>query len=296
MAVFRTQKKDNYTVMSNQHLQDKSLSLKAKGLLSLMLSLPETWEYTLQGLAAICKDGISSVTSAIQELEEAGYLVRQRTRTMSGRLGNIEYFIYEETQNNGCDNNQDKKIAPLSHIPKNIKPKYEKPTQVKHPQSNTKILNTKELNTNQSIYQETAIEQDSYDENEVDVTDEMENITIYEDLVKENIAFDNLCHDNPLRKDEIHGITALITETVCSQGGTIRVGKQNYPAQVVKSKFLKLNHDHVQYVMESLKNTTTKIKNIRAYLLTSLFNAVATMGTYYSTQANHDLHPNFYAI
>ncbi|MEG1097181.1 MAG: DUF6017 domain-containing protein, partial [Clostridiales bacterium] len=256
MAVFRTQKKDNYTVMSNQHLQDKSLSLKAKGLLSLMLSLPETWEYTLQGLAAICKDGISSVTSAIQELEEAGYLVRQRTRTISGRLGNIEYFIYEETQNNGCDNNQDKKIAPLSHIPKNIKPKYEKPTQVKHPQSNTKILNTKELNTNQSIYQETAVEQDSYDENEVDVTDEMdemENIAIYEDLVKENIAFDNLCHDNPLRKDEIHGITALITETVCSQGGTIRVGKQNYPAQVVKSKFLKLNHDHVQYVMESLK-------------------------------------------
>ena len=87
MAVFRIEKTRDYTVMSNHHLRDKSLSLKAKGLLSLMLSLPEEWDYTTKGLARICKDGVDSICAGVRELEEHGYVIRQRVRNPNGQLG-----------------------------------------------------------------------------------------------------------------------------------------------------------------------------------------------------------------
>ena len=93
MAVFRIEKTRDYTVMSNYHLRDMSLSLKAKGLLSLMLSLPENWDYTMKGLARICKDGIDSISGGIRELEAHGYLIRARVRGANGQLGSIEYTI-----------------------------------------------------------------------------------------------------------------------------------------------------------------------------------------------------------
>ena len=96
MAVFRIEKIRDYTVMSNHHLRDKSLSLKAKGLLSLMLSLPEEWDYTTKGLARICKDGVDSICAGVRELEEHGYVIRQRVRNPNGQLGAIEYTILEQ--------------------------------------------------------------------------------------------------------------------------------------------------------------------------------------------------------
>ena len=96
MAVFRIEKTRDYTVMSNYHLRDMSLSLKAKGLLSLMLSLPENWDYTIKGLARICKDGIDSISGGIRELEAHGYLIRSRVRSANGQLGSIEYTILEQ--------------------------------------------------------------------------------------------------------------------------------------------------------------------------------------------------------
>ena len=98
MAVFRVEKTKNYTVMANHHLRDKSLSLKAKGLLSLMLSLPEDWDYTTKGLAQICRDGVDSIRSAVQELEQRGYVVRNRVRNGKGQLGEMEYTIFEQPQ------------------------------------------------------------------------------------------------------------------------------------------------------------------------------------------------------
>ena len=96
MAVFRINKTRDYTVMSNHHLRNTELSLKAKGLLSLMLSLPENWDYTTKGLAAICKDGIDSISSCIRELEKHGYIIRERMRNEKGQLTTIEYTILEQ--------------------------------------------------------------------------------------------------------------------------------------------------------------------------------------------------------
>ena len=95
MAVFRVEKTRDYTVMANHHLKNKALSLKAKGLLSIMLSLPETWNYTTRGLAAICREGVDSISSTLRELEKAGYVVRYRLRDERGRITDTEYVIYE---------------------------------------------------------------------------------------------------------------------------------------------------------------------------------------------------------
>ena len=98
MAIFHVKKNTNYTVMSNHHLRDKSLSLKAKGLLSQILSLPEEWDYNLQGLAYINREQIDAIRQAVHELEQAGYIVRVRERDNRGRLRGAEYTIYEEPQ------------------------------------------------------------------------------------------------------------------------------------------------------------------------------------------------------
>ena len=90
MAVFRVQKTQNYTIMSNHHLRNKALSLKAKGLLSLMLSLPEDWDYTTRGLASICKEGVDSVCATVRELEAAGYIIRRRIRDKNGQMRGMD--------------------------------------------------------------------------------------------------------------------------------------------------------------------------------------------------------------
>ena len=145
MAVFRVEKTKDFTVMSNYHLRDVELSLKAKGLLSLMLSLPEDWDYTTKGLARICKDGVDSITSALKELENHGYLTRQRTRYENGRLGDITYTIHEKPVGQ-----KEKEELPEQEKPEQEKPKRENPRQVNLKQAEPEQGNPAQLNTEQS--------------------------------------------------------------------------------------------------------------------------------------------------
>ena len=137
MAVFRVQKTQNYTIMSNHHLRNKALSLKAKGLLSLMLSLPEDWDYTTRGLASICKEGVDSVCATVRELEAAGYIIRRRIRDKNGQMRGMEYTVLEQPQ----PPEQDK---PSCAQPKQAEPKREKPVQENPAQLNTKEINKEE--------------------------------------------------------------------------------------------------------------------------------------------------------
>jgi len=135
MAVFRIEKTRDYTVMSNYHLRDRSLSLKAKGLLSLMLSLPEDWDYTMKGLARICKDGIDSISGGIRELESHGYLVRARVRNENGQLGSIEYTILEQPKE-PAQTPAPIREKPIRENPIQVKPRYrhrERRTEPKYP-------------------------------------------------------------------------------------------------------------------------------------------------------------------
>ena len=150
MAVFRIEKNRDYTVMSNHHLRDKSLSLKAKGLLSLMLSLPEEWDYTTKGLARICKDGVDSICAGVRELEEHGYVIRQRVRNANGQLGAIEYTILEQPRPPEPKPGKPERENPVLDNPEQASPVLGDPEQ-----ENPAQLNTKESSKDKSkkIYQ-----------------------------------------------------------------------------------------------------------------------------------------------
>ena len=120
MAVFRVERTRDYTVMSNHHLKNAELSLKAKGLLSVILSLPEDWNYTTRGLTSLSKDGVDSVGKALRELELEGYIIRRTLRNEKGRISDTEYTIYENPQKTaGCVPN---KIHPNTGKPHTEKP------------------------------------------------------------------------------------------------------------------------------------------------------------------------------
>ena len=121
MAVFRIEKNANYTVMSNYHLKERELTLKAKGLLSIMLSLPDEWDYSINGLVAICKENKTAITSALKELKTFGYLIIQR-KHYNGRY-EWEYVIYEKPFSSSKKEEKPKEEP----IPKKEEQKEEKP-------------------------------------------------------------------------------------------------------------------------------------------------------------------------
>ena len=142
MAVFRVEKSTDYTVMSNYHFKDRNLSLKAKGLLSMMLSLPEEWDYSAAGLVKLSKDGRDSVNSALKELETAGYLTRRQVVNSRGQFDGYEYFVYEHPVEVIEENPR-----PMQENPIQEKPIQENPLSGNLPQLNTNTSNTKESNT-----------------------------------------------------------------------------------------------------------------------------------------------------
>ena len=137
MAVFRIERTRDYTVMSNHHLRNANLSLKAKGLLSMMLSLPEDWNYTTRGLAKICKEGVDAIGAALRELEAAGYIVRHKLRDRQGRISDTEYVIYEQPQPKNPDTPQPDMASPDTENPDMVKPDTEKPAELNIEKSNT---------------------------------------------------------------------------------------------------------------------------------------------------------------
>lgn len=141
MPVIRVRKDANYTTMSNYHLRDKTLSLKAKGLLSMFLSLPNDWTYSVRGLASISKEGRDGILSGLKELESAGYLERRRIRDERGRLGDSEYSIFETPMlRQSCLDSE----SPMQEIPMQANPRQAIPVQGKPPQLNIE-LSKKEL-------------------------------------------------------------------------------------------------------------------------------------------------------
>ena len=132
MAVFRIERTRDYTVMSNHHLRNANLSLKAKGLLSMMLSLPEDWNYTTRGLAKICKEGVDAIGAALRELEAAGYIVRHKLRDRQGRISDTEYVIYEQPQPKNPDTPQPDMASPDTENPDMDKTGYGKARRIKY--------------------------------------------------------------------------------------------------------------------------------------------------------------------
>ena len=302
MAVFRVERNAGYTVMSNHHLRNKNLTLKAKGLLSQMLSLPEDWDFTLAGLSYINREKIDAIREAIRELEKAGYIVRSRERDEKGRLRGADYVIYEQPQQPTSD-------LPTLENPTLDNPTLEKPTLENPTQINKDILNTNLPKKDKSITDLTNTDSipilspypSPFGEDAAEPTERKGKeaatesaVEIYREIIKDNIDYDILLHDNKYDKDRIDEILDLILETVCTARKTLRIAGDDYPAELVKSKFLKLNSSHIEFVLDCMKQNTTKVRNIKQYLRAVLFNAPSTIDNYYTGLVAHDMAAGYF--
>ena len=270
--------------MSNYHLRDPNLSNKARGLLSTMLSLPDNWDYTTRGLARICKDGVDGITAQLKELEQYGYLVRHRIRDSNGRITDMEYIIYERPHTASPDTEKPDMVKPDMALPR-----LETPAQINIDKRSTEEINNDSVNTHSFFSDDTrpsvlaALETKRKEANFRDMDE-------YREIIKENIDYDILLSDMPYDHDRLEEILELIVETVCSTKKYIRVAGTDYPAEVVRSRLLKLDAEHIRFVFDCLKENTTKIRNIKQYLLTTLYNAPTTIGNYYSALVQHDMY------
>ena len=288
MAVFRIERTRDYTVMSNHHLRNGKLSLKAKGLLSMMLSLPEDWNYTTRGLAAICKEGVDAIGGALRELEAAGYIVRHQLRDRQGRISDTEYVIYEQPQPKNPDTPQPDTASPDTENPDMEKPDTEKPAELNIEKSNTQKSITDGSSTDSIPFREPAAARppERKGRDAMSVT-EIEN---YRELILENIEYDCLKQRYPLYLDDLNEIVELLVETVCAKRKTTRISGADFPHEIVRSRFLKLDSSHIEFVMDCLQKNTTQVHNIKQYLLAVLFNAPTTMNNHYTSLVNHDMH------
>ena len=289
MAVFRIERTRDYTVMSNHHLRNGKLSLKAKGLLSMMLSLPEDWNYTTRGLAKICKEGVDAIGGALRELETAGYIVRHQLRDRQGRISDTEYVIYEQPQPKNPDTPQPDTASPDTGNPDMDKPDTEKPAELNIEKSNTQKSITDGLSSTDSIpFRETAAARppERKGRDAMSVT-EIEN---YRELILENIEYDCLKQRYPLYLDDLNEIVELLVETVCAKRKTTRISGADFPHEIVRSRFLKLDSSHIEFVMDCMQKNTTQVRNMKQYLLAVLFNAPTTMNNHFTSLVNHDMH------
>ena len=275
MAVYRVNKNRGYTVMANFHLRDKNLSLKAVGLLSKMLSFNDGWQFSTRGLSAICKEGPDAILSALRELENYGYLVRHQARDEKGLMSSMVFEIYEKPQ----------EVLPEAGNPYTENPDADNPVTEK-PYTG----NPAQRNTDQVITEKTNTSLNNYQSINLDGMDRMDERESYRELLWENLELDILAHDTRLDMDRVNELLEIMLDAVCSTSPTIRINGEDMPQQVVKSRFLKLNSSHIEYVLQAMNENPSAIRNIRAYLLTALYNAPLTMDNYYSALVNHDLY------
>ena len=293
MAVFRIDKTRDYTVMANHHLRNKSLSLKAKGLLSLMLSLPEDWDYTTKGLSMICKDGVDSICSTVKELENAGYVKRRRIRDAHGRLTEVEYTILEKPEAPDNSEKPPKRENPVLEnpvlekpvldFPEQEKPKQDEPEQEKPAQLNTKKSNTQKSITDLSNTHSFFPSESAH----TPAADGMTDGFFVREKIKDQIDYDAIC--TPINQTQLDELVEIMLEVAMNRSPTIKIGRDaEYPTGFVQQRFEQITAMHIEKVLDGIRENTTRVWNTRAYLMAALFNSVSTIDNHYAMLVNHD--------
>ena len=305
MATFRVERTHNYTVMSNYHLRDKNLSLKAKGLLSQMLSLPENWDYTLAGLAYINAEGKDAIRAAVAELEKAGYVQRRQTTDKAGKFGANEYVIREYPVSHDPTPERPSPAQPLSGNPTTDDPSTDCTPPVLTTQLNIDSKRKeKEITDSQSkdsfpfpssppMTTAPAMSQQPEargKKRERHSPISRHDMDIYREIIRENICYDDFVRENPRDTEQLDEMVELMVEAVCSRKETIRVAGNDFPQEVVKSRLLKLDGEHIRFVFDCLRENTTRVRNMKQYLLTVMYNAPTTIENHYAARVNHDLY------
>lgn len=299
-TVFRIEKTANYTVMSNTHLKDRRLSYKSKGLLSVILSLPPDWDYTITGLAVIAADGVDSVKTAIRELEQYGYVTRTQLRDERGRMAQNEYRVYEDPTENPDyvpdENDSENKPGCVSRKSRrdfSVSPSAEKPSTVTPKTDNTQADTIIKLNKNKIKPDKSNHSFTPADRNEL--TDKSKNISSaaereqYSEIIRENICYEEKYAHSSGDSQQVDELVSIMTDVVCSTSPTIRVNGEAVSHEVVKSCFLKLTDEEIDYVLYALRHNSSRVGNIRSYLITALYNSRSTLCNYYANMAYNDI-------
>ena len=319
MAVSREERTRDYTVMSNYHLKDITLSLKAKGLLSMFLSFPDDWNYNTRGLAAICKEGVDAIGSTIKELEKAGYIVRRKLRGSNGRITDTEYVIYEHPQEppdpdaDGPDTTSPGTDVPDTTQPDTAQPDTEKPDMVNPDMVDPDMVdpdaadpdmgaphteNPAQLNKYQSITQKSNTQRSNTHsfppptpspQPATRPVEGMKEIFERRADIQAQIEYDLIV--TPSNRAQVDEFVEIMLEVALTRTPTMKIGRDaEYPTAFVQQRFDQLTSIHIEKVMDGIRENTTQVRNARAYLLAALFNAPSTTDNHYTMQVNHDLY------
>lgn len=246
MAVFRIQRTKDYTIMSNCHLKDKNLSLRAKGMLSLIFSLPDDWNYSIRGFAAISKEGTEAIGSVLKELETARYIVRRRIRDENGRITDMEYEVFETPQPEEPDTSAPHPSEPNPSEPHPGEPHPGNPDMVKPDMDEPDTGNPAQLNKDISMIQGERTDSSRNPSNQSDTNDAMRRnraadlYDSYSSLVLYHIDYERLCEDRALDREKIDELVSIMVDAICTDKPTLRISGTEMPANVVRSRLLKI--------------------------------------------------------
>ena len=271
MSIYRSDKTNgDFTQISNSLLRDMRLSSKAKYLLIFMLSLPDSWVYSIEGLQTVTGMKKGVLTSALHELERNGYLLRSRTRSSDGRIGKSEWNIFEEPIRDP-ENNAEK--TPVNNNPEQAHPPQVSPAVDFPPVENERQYNKENNKTEQT--------------NTIDVIDRAR---IIRSDFERKLATKELIKD--FGESHIYGIIELLTDALIVPDQLCRIGRKSIPKELVAQRFDCLEPEHIRYVLDCVAKTKKPPKNIRSYLVTSLYYAPTTMESYYDAENGRDYQPD----
>lgn len=295
---------EGYTIVGNHQFNDHSLSLKAMGLLTLLISLPNSWDFSMKGIAAICKDGVDSVCAALTELEKAGYVQRHRVRDKYGRLRKIELTIFErpphavqapskkstgEAKSSPIEPEQDapKTATPIVEEPMVDDPVVADPNKVEPDQDYPVLENTSQIKTQEENKQkENTHESITHSINQQPAAELTDGNEIRE-RIKKQIEFS--CMAQRYRRDQLNEIVEIMVEVAMNRSPVIRIGKDcEYATAFVQKRFSLINALHIEHIMEGLRENCTFVRNPKAYLMKTIFNSVTTIENSCALQHNHE--------
>ena len=293
MAVYRVERTQGYTVMSNYHLKDTALSLKAKGLLSMFLSFPDDWNYSTRGLASICKEGVEAIGNTIKELEKAGYILRRQLRGANGRITDTEYVIYERPQDPELPAPEDTgpETPPDTGAPDTALPDTGFPDMVDPDTENRPELNIKKSKTKRSITQRSkthSFPPPAPPKTPAAPVEGMKEILEKRAEIEEQIEYDLIA--DQCNREQLNEFVEIMLEVALSRAPTMKIGRDaEYPTAYVQHRFEQLTSAHIEKVLDGIRENTTRVWNTRAYLLAALFNAPSTTDNHYTMLVNHDM-------
>ncbi len=291
MIKHTTKKEKDFVQIPNSIFASNGISLKAKGLLSLMLSLPDSWNFSIEGIASRCKESRQSIATAVKELEDAGYIKRSMVRDEKGKIQKMEYEIFEKPVTLTETEVQYDQEPDLDEV--------ENPS-VENPMMESQLMDTPHTGNarvnNNIIYKTrnsniTSINNPSNpikSGNKVSIR--LVELDMCRQNIKENIEYDILVEEDPVHKGMIDEIVEIMTEIICSNRTEIIISGNTYQTEYVKRKFLSINREHIEYIISCISKNTTKIGNIKQYLISTIFNAPNTIDSYYTTLVKHNMY------